>query len=152
MANLFRMSLSNCLFSQIVIFDFLFWRYWRVRCLLHKRRRRLWQDSRARIAPCVASKRCGCACPEDLKEPENSRFESENGRSWPRTVQKCFFDSATKSEKTHENFRLRIKRAAVPVQPCPCPMTVREAKSDATESEIVEESQISTAETGANRE
>ena len=40
----------------------------------------------------------------------------------------------------------------VPVQECPCPMTVREAKSDATDAEIAAEPQSDPAETGANRE
>ena len=39
-----------------------------------------------------------------------------------------------------------------PVQPCPCPPTVRETKNDATEPEIAAESQNDPSKTGANRE
>jgi len=45
-----------------------------------------------------------------------------------------------------------ISIESVDVQLCPCPTNVREAKSDATETEIAAESQNDPAETGANRE
>ena len=52
-----------------------------------------------------------------------------------------------------ENYVTKVSGVpSEPVQLCACPLNVREAKSDATESEIAVESQNDPAETGANRE
>ena len=63
----------------------------------------------------------------------------------------------THTEQTHISFRktrksYRLDTISVSVHYCPCPLTVREVKNDATESEIAAKSQNDPVETDVNRE